>query len=89
MMKEKIKAEAQAVLEELLESASLRAGDILVVGCSTSEVVGGTIGKNSSADAAEAIYEAIAPVLAESGIWLAAQCCEHLNRALVVERECA
>lgn len=89
MMKEKIKAEAQAVLEELLESASLRAGDILVVGCSTSEVVGGTIGKNSSADAAEAIYEAIAPVLADRGIWLAAQCCEHLNRALVVERECA
>lgn len=88
MMKEKIKSEAQAVLEELLESASLRAGDILVVGCSTSEVVGGTIGKNSSADTAEAIYEAIAPVLADRGIWLAAQCCEHLNRALVVEREC-
>ena len=86
---ERIKAETQAVVDDLLETAALRRGDILVVGCSTSEVVGGTIGKNSSANAAEAIYNAIAPTLAQRGIWLAAQCCEHLNRALVVERECA
>lgn len=86
---ERIKREAQAVVDGLLEAAALRKGDILVVGCSTSEVMGGTIGKNSSANAAEAIYEAIAPTLAERGIWLAAQCCEHLNRALVVESECA
>lgn len=86
---EQIKAGTRAVLDELLEAAALRAGDILAVGCSTSEVVGGTIGKNSSEEAAGAIYEAIAPVLAQKGIWLAAQCCEHLNRALVVERECA
>lgn len=88
-MIERIKAEAEAVLDELLDAASLRRGDILVVGCSTSEVVGGVIGKNSSAEAAAAIYEAIAPKLRERGVYLAAQCCEHLNRALVVERECA
>lgn len=88
-MIERIKAEAEAVLDELLDVASLRRGDILVVGCSTSEVVGGVIGKNSSAEAAAAIYEAIAPKIRERGVYLAAQCCEHLNRALVVERECA
>lgn len=88
-MKEQISSEARAVLCELLETAGLRRGDILVVGCSTSEVVGGRIGKNSSSDVADAIYGAFAPVLSEKGIFLAAQCCEHLNRALVVERACA
>ncbi len=87
--KENIAAEAADVLRELMEKASLRRGDILVIGCSTSEVVGGVIGKDSSSDAAEAIYSAVAPLLAEKGVFLAAQCCEHLNRALVVERECA
>ncbi len=86
---ERIKSETEAVVGELLDTASLRRGDILVVGCSTSEVVGGVIGKNSSSEAAVAIYEAIAPKLEKSGVYLAAQCCEHLNRALVVERECA
>ena len=64
-------------------------GGIVVVGCSTSEVVGGSIGKASSMPAAAAIYHGIAPVLAQAGVFLAAQCCEHLNRALIVEREAA
>ena len=89
VMMARIGSEARAVLDGLLASAGLRRGDILVIGCSTSEVVGGQIGKSSSADAAAAIYDAVAPVLAEKGIFLAAQCCEHLNRALVVERACA
>ena len=88
-MMTQIRSEAASVLGELLEVAGLRRGDILVIGCSTSEVVGGMIGKNSSSDAATAIWDAVAPVLAEKGIFLAAQCCEHLNRALVVERACA
>lgn len=88
-MKEQITNEARAVLTELLEVAGMRRGQILVVGCSTSEVVGGRIGKNSSSDAADAIYEAFAPILEKEGIYLAAQCCEHLNRAIVVERACA
>ena len=64
-------------------------GDVFVVGCSSSEIVGGHIGKDSSLEAARAVYADIAPVLAENGIWLAAQCCEHLNRAIIIEREAA
>ena len=89
VMMARIGSEARAVLDGLLASAGLRRGDILVIGCSTSEVVGGQIGKSSSADAAAAIYDAVAPVLAEKGIFLAAQCCEHLNRAVVLERAAA
>ena len=88
-MMQDIKQQAGKAAEELLAVAKLRRGDILVVGCSSSEVVGARIGKGSSAEAAEAILEGIAPVLAEQGIYLAAQCCEHLNRALIIERECA
>ena len=88
-MYEKIKSSAETALRELLELASLKAGDILVVGCSSSEIMGGQIGKLSSTDAANAVFAAFYPIIRENGIYLAAQCCEHLNRALVVERECA
>lgn len=84
-----IKQQAQAAMCELLDAAKLRRGDVFVVGCSSSEVVGKRIGKGSSAEAAEAILSGILPILQEEGIYLAAQCCEHLNRALIVERECA
>ena len=79
---------AQAV-RELLDTAGLRAGDIFVVGCSSSEITGGRIGKASSLEAAEAVLRGIWPILGEQGIWLAAQCCEHLNRALIIEDACA
>ena len=85
---DRVKCEAETVLTELLAEAKLKKGDILVIGCSTSEVAGGRIGKDSSAEAAEAIFAAVKPILDERGIYLAAQCCEHLNRALIVEREC-
>ena len=80
---------AEKAARELCEVAELKKGDVLVVGCSSSEIVGLHIGKFSAYDAARAVYEGIAPVLEEKGIFLAAQCCEHLNRALVVEFECA
>ena len=80
---------AETAVRELIEAAHLTAGQLLVIGCSSSEMVGERIGKNSSMAAAVALYEAIAPILAEHGILLAAQCCEHLNRALVVERTTA
>ena len=76
---------AQAVTE-LLEQANLQPGQILVVGCSSSEIVGGHIGKNSSMQAAAAVYSAIAPIVKQKKLYLAAQCCEHLNRALIVEK---
>ena len=86
---EQIKEQAQCAITELLAQADLKKGDVLVVGCSSSEIVGGRIGKDSSMEAAGAVYAGIAPVLAEKGIWLAAQCCEHLNRAIVLEEEAA
>lgn len=84
-----IKEQATQVMRELLDAANLKAGDLFVVGCSSSEMVGERIGKGSSLEAAQAVYAAIAPMLAERGVGLVAQCCEHLNRALILEREFA
>ena len=86
---ETIKQQAKEAILELIEKAELKKGQILVIGCSSSEIVGETIGHGSSIEAAEAVFEAIYPILKEQGIYLAAQCCEHLNRALIIERECA
>lgn len=82
-----IETEARQAMTELVAAAKLKKGDVLVVGCSSSEMVGGHIGKDSSLEAARALYAGAAPVLAEKGVWLAAQCCEHLNRAIIVEAE--
>ena len=81
-----ITQQANQALRELLEVAGLKAGDLFVVGCSSSEVRGEHIGKGSSMEIAAAILQGIYPELKERGIWLAAQCCEHLNRALIVPR---
>ena len=86
---EKIKQQAKQAVSELIEIAQLKKGQVLVIGCSSSEIVGETIGHGSSVETAEAVFRAIAPILEEKGIFLAAQCCEHLNRALIVERACA
>ena len=88
-MYEEIKRQAANAVKELLTEANLREGSILVIGCSSSEIVGETIGHGSSLEAAEAVFGAIMPILREKGIFLAAQCCEHLNRALIIEAECA
>jgi uncharacterized protein (TIGR01440 family) len=89
MNKQLIQEQAKSAVTELLSVSGLQKGDIFVVGCSSSEIVGETIGHGSSIEAAEAVFEAIYPILKEQGIYLAAQCCEHLNRALIIERECA
>ncbi len=80
---------AEQVTRELLETAGLEPEDVLVVGCSSSEVVGETIGTFSSKETAQAVFEGIYRVTKEQDIFLAAQCCEHLNRALIVEKELA
>ena len=87
-MKNTIRAQAASVIKELLDVSEIRKGQILVIGCSSSEIVGETIGHGSSLEAAQAVFDAIYPILKERGIYLAAQCCEHLNRALIIEREC-
>ena len=84
-----IEKQAETAIKELISVAGLKKGDLLVIGCSSSEVVGGHIGKNSSMEAAQAIFSAIHKVASENEIFIAAQCCEHLNRALIIEQECA
>lgn len=78
-----------SALRELFAAAdTLRSGDILVIGCSTSEVMGKCIGTASSADAAKEIMQAVMEAMADKELFLAVQCCEHLNRSLVVTRRC-
>ena len=82
-----IAMQSRKAAEELIELAHLKSGDIAVIGCSTSEVLGSKLGTNSSPDTAKVLFESIYEVFAQNGIYLAAQCCEHLNRAIIVERE--
>ncbi|MBQ2819006.1 MAG: TIGR01440 family protein [Clostridia bacterium] len=81
--------QAKIALSELLEQANLKPGNLLVIGCSSSEIMGEKIGKGSSLDAAKAAFEGIYPILCEHNINLAVQCCEHLNRAIIMERAVA
>ena len=83
--KQQIENETRQAVTELLAVAKLKKGDVFVIGCSSSEIVGGHIGKDSSLEAAQAVYAGAAPVLAQAGVYLAAQCCEHLNRAIILE----
>ena len=88
-MYHEITSQAQTVVTELLEQANLKPGNLFVIGCSSSEMVGKRIGKGSSMDASQAAFQGIYPILQERGIHLAVQCCEHLNRALIMERSAA
>lgn len=81
--------EAYAAAHEILEKANLKKGSLFVVGCSTSEVCGGRIGTSSSPETAEAVLAGICRAVEEAEVYLAAQCCEHLNRALILEAEAA
>lgn len=83
---ESIYQQTKSVITELGEKANLKPGNILVIGCSTSEVLGSKIGTNSNPDTAKEIFEALHDFAKETGIYLAIQCCEHLNRAIITER---
>ncbi len=78
--------ETYASAAELYEKAGLKRGSILVIGCSTSEVTGAKIGTNSSMETAGEICRALFDFARERGVYLAVQCCEHLNRAVITER---
>ncbi|MDD3428686.1 MAG: TIGR01440 family protein [Oscillospiraceae bacterium] len=86
---EQIRQQAWQAATELVNVSGLQAGDILVVGCSSSEVGGQKIGTYSSTELAHALFTGIYSVLQPKNIFLAAQCCEHLNRALIIEQEAA
>ncbi|NCC68612.1 MAG: TIGR01440 family protein [Clostridia bacterium] len=88
-MFEQIASQSKAAINELLDIALPKPGQIIVIGCSSSEIMGGKIGHGSVPEAAEAVFQAISPVVKDKGLYLAAQCCEHLNRALVIERQAA
>ena len=86
---DEIRAQTRQAVTELMDAAALRTGQILVAGCSSSEIGAHRIGSFSSAEIGEAVFETIWEEAKRRGIFLAAQCCEHLNRALIVEAECA
>ena len=86
-MESEIYEQIMKVMEELAEKAGLKAGNIVVVGCSTSEVCGSKIGTNSSPEVAGQIFDALYAYAKQNNLYLAIQCCEHLNRAIITERE--
>ena len=85
-MKQSIYTQTHCAIAELCEKAKLKRGNIVVVGCSTSEVVGSAIGTNSNPDVAGEIFKALYDYTRSQGLYLAIQCCEHLNRAIITER---
>lgn len=89
MMNTNLENEAYELVCELLEIAKAQAGDILVVGCSSSEIMGGCIGKDSNVDTGKLVADGIMRAVDKYGVHLAAQCCEHLNRAIVIEADVA
>lgn len=88
-MYEELKQEAEAAFRELIELSHFRKGDLIVIGGSSSEIRGGRIGKDCSYEVGAAVVDSLMRTAEENGLCLAFQCCEHLNRALVVERETA
>lgn len=86
-MNKTVYEQTKAAISELCEKAKLKSGDIVVVGCSTSEVIGSAIGTNSSPEVAGEIFAALNECAKSRGLYLAIQCCEHLNRAIITERK--
>lgn len=82
-----IENDSNQLIEEFLELAKLEAGELFVIGCSTSEVAGEMIGSHSSLDIAKAIFDVVYPKLTAIGVKVCTQCCEHLNRAIVMEKD--
>ena len=74
---------------ELFAVSKIKAGQTVIIGCSTSEISGKHIGTASNVEVGEAVFAALSSVFSEQGVYLAAQCCEHLNRAIIIEREAA
>jgi uncharacterized protein (TIGR01440 family) len=88
-MKEELYFQASAVLDELIQKAKLQSDAIVVIGCSTSEIMGSVIGTHSCPQTAQQVFEGLYDTAKKHGIYLAFQCCEHLNRAIVIEKKAA
>ena len=86
---EKLHADLKTLLDAFFQNLRLRPGALVVVGCTSSEILGKRIGSTSSSAVGKVVFEEISARFQREGVRLAAQCCEHLNRALVVERPVA
>ena len=86
---DQIKEQAVQAFDELLDSLEYPPNSVFVLGCSSSEICGGRIGKASNEEVGAAIVTIAQDRLAKKGYCLAVQCCEHLNRAIVIEKEVA
>ena len=85
-MKTDVKSQTKEVFDEVIEKAKLKSWDILVIGCSTSEIHRNPMGTDSNLNLAKEVYSVFYPKLKSMGVYMAVQCCEHLNRAIIVER---
>lgn len=83
------KLQLEELLVEIAEQTKFERGGLFVVGCSTSEVAGKRIGTAGAFEIGEALYEPLKKFTAQHGLHLAFQGCEHINRALTVERQAA
>ena len=88
-MKKTLYDQARLTISEIIDKAGLKQGNILVIGCSTSEIIGSKIGTNSAPEVASEVFGAFFECTKEKGVYLAVQCCEHLNRTIVIERAAA
>ena len=86
-MNNNLYSQAKLVMDEIIKKANLSKGNIVVVGCSTSEILGKKIGTNSAPEVAKEVFNGLNDSAKENGVFLAVQCCEHLNRAIVIERQ--
>ena len=84
-----IQNQVEKIITEILNAHPQKPESIFVIGCSSSEIAGGLMGKNSSEEIGKAVFETAYKILRKEKIYLACQCCEHLNRALVIEEKCA
>lgn len=82
---ELITKQSYSAAKELIERANMKPGQVLLIGCSTSEVQGFDLGSHSGVEVGKAILDGIFPAAKEKGVFLAAQCCEHINRAVILE----
>ena len=86
---DKIKQDIRSLFNELLAQAAPDESDILVVGCSSSEITGRKLGTFSNEEIGREVVSVLYEECRKNGLHLATQCCEHLNRALIIEKTVA
>lgn len=86
---QQIEQQLQTILNDFFRQVTIKKGQVMVIGCSTSEVMGERIGTSGTLEVASLFYDNLSSFADKHGIHLAFQCCEHLNRALVIDRHLA